>query len=114
MPRFTTYEIERFNDRIQNVLENKHCRKALKVYLKQRGINRLIDLVRLWKTLDAYARSNRPLDDDVLSIVEDCDIEDPGEGTNSERIVLLKNAVVDELKGVHYDFIEYLKSKGKS
>ncbi|KAJ8957353.1 hypothetical protein NQ318_004832 [Aromia moschata] len=68
--KFTQQQIERFNDRIRNCLEDEHCRTVLEQYLLQQRKPILHNALKLW----VAAHSTTSFDEDrFLDLIEDVD-----------------------------------------
>lgn len=68
--RFTIQEIERFNDKISNALDNSQCREVLGKFLDAQKNPTLIKTYSLWK--EAHQRTSYN-EDSFLDIIEEID-----------------------------------------
>lgn len=68
--RFTPQQIERFNDRIKNCIDDSNCRAVFKVFLKKMKKPMLLDTLALW---EAANRSNNWDQDEMMELIEEVD-----------------------------------------
>lgn len=69
--KFTVQEIERFNDRISNVLDNSDCRKVFEEFLLTQKNPTLIKTFKLWMKADENSQNS--FKDDFFDIIEEID-----------------------------------------
>lgn len=68
--KFTIQEIERFNDKISNVLDNSHSREVLGKFLTTQRNPALMKTFSLWK--EAHQRNSYD-EDTFLDLIEELD-----------------------------------------
>lgn len=69
--KFTHQQIERYNDRIKNCLEDSNCRPILKTYLVRFAKKPMwVDTLKLWEAVNSI---NSWDEDRMLDLIEDVD-----------------------------------------
>ncbi|EFA13678.1 hypothetical protein TcasGA2_TC001394 [Tribolium castaneum] len=110
--KFPSKQIEKFNDRIENCLEDAACRSVLEFYLKTvMGIANLNNILKLWN------KANASFDDDIFDFIDEVDdFQDGPLLTLSEshlKVAYVKNECcrLFNKANIHQRFIQYLIDK---
>lgn len=112
--KFTTKEIDRFSDRIQNVLDNPDSRKLLNNYLQEVRRPDLLKVVKLWEDANLYLKLSETFDEVVIMEAID-EIDEFNTNPflsiceNNNKLLYVKQECSRILSKILKNFIKYLE-----
>ncbi|RZC27647.1 hypothetical protein BDFB_000102 [Asbolus verrucosus] len=90
--KFPLQQIEKFNDRIENCLQDLSCRNIFEIYLTQSKKYNALNTLKLWTT----ANSGTSFSEDMYDLIDDVD------GFNENPLLSISE---------HHQKLDYVKSE---
>lgn len=107
--KFTRNELDAFNDKIENCLNDEECVKLLKEYIKKKKPP-FRKIFRLWEMVNNENES----EEDLFELIEEISNFNKNPllsiAESNEKICYIKSECIRILEGVRSDFVNYLNT----